>query len=730
MAEHSKQRSRMVRILIRALITTVIVGGIIFVAAAFIGSSANGSDSPMRYTSLNYDAQVTPDGDLRVVEKVTMNLDERDDDNGDATPWRQLFQDYSNNQLPGQITQVSVTDDKGKQLTETDPMTPSEADDQGLDWNSKLAGKWYINPEGGEDGDQTEIGWNIPATDSADDLSFTIRMTFTQLAVKHPDVAEFQWEPISTSNTVPIDNLTGTMKFPKGINAKNSWGWLHYEGPDSTTARGANGQLQFSAKNVQPNMYVDIRTMFDSSAITNPSKTDPNPVKANILDMENQKEASWNAKMKSQAQKRLVIWILIIVAVWALIVVSVVFAFKTHHDSQYNGDLDYWREPPQMSPAAAAYLLNVMEPNILVSQNAMSATMLSLASKKAILLLPGTSSSYHSLEPLVQDSAQASSVTSGIPQMIKQAQGGKKNVTTIVLLPAAFTALKSLKLSSSESAALDLLKALSRKADNHRVFDLEEVKEPLKADRDGARQIQNQMETVDSTCENEFENLHASKGSALLNRLPVTLLRLAAAASLAYFGYTGQLVLGIAVGAIGIFASVFSARWGSNTVLTESGQEQAGKVLGLRNFMLDFSSFKDRGTQDLALWDRYLVYAAAFGISKEVAQQLVIAYPQISDQNWLNDNATDYPFFYSYYSPWAVGGAIGGIAGSQDAAAAMGNNFNFSDIAGQLNSSMSEITSTLTTATSDSSSSGGSFSGGGGFGGGGGGAGGGSFGGR
>lgn len=64
------------------------------------------------------------------------------------------------------------------------------------------------------------------------------------------------------------------------------------------------------------------------------------------------------------------------------------------------------------------------------------------------------------------------------------------------------------------------------------------------------------------------------------------------------------------------------------TVLTDQGQDIAGRTLGLKRYMEDFSNFTDRGTADLALWDWYMVYAAAFGISDRVMRELAKAYPQ------------------------------------------------------------------------------------------------------
>ena len=49
--------------------------------------------------------------------------------------------------------------------------------------------------------------------------------------------------------------------------------------------------------------------------------------------------------------------------------------------------------------------------------------------------------------------------------------------------------------------------------------------------------------------------------------------------------------------------------------------------------MKDFSLLKEREIPELVLWERYLVYATAFGIAEEVIKQLKVVYPEIKNLN-------------------------------------------------------------------------------------------------
>ena len=50
----------------------------------------------------------------------------------------------------------------------------------------------------------------------------------------------------------------------------------------------------------------------------------------------------------------------------------------------------------------------------------------------------------------------------------------------------------------------------------------------------------------------------------------------------------------------------------------------------------------------MALWDQYLVYATAMGMSKRTLRELAKAYPQIQNPDWLDDNATDSLVYWNF----------------------------------------------------------------------------------
>ena len=73
---------------------------------------------------------------------------------------------------------------------------------------------------------------------------------------------------------------------------------------------------------------------------------------------------------------------------------------------------------------------------------------------------------------------------------------------------------------------------------------------------------------------------------------------------------------------------------------TESGQAEARKVVGFRKFLEDFTIIGERASQEVALWNDYLVFASLYGIADKVAKELKDINPQAFEQMMVYDYTT------------------------------------------------------------------------------------------
>lgn len=730
--------SRGVRSVFIAIAATIGVVAIMLLAIALDDGSAD-----LSYKTLDYDVQVQSNGDLKVTQHIDMKLADRSDDDGDH-PWKQLYQQYMLKESDlTNITDISVRN-----------VTTGETYQQGYiaipssystgEWNQEHAKQWYIadvsqgdsNPrpfDPAKDGlvagntdnrsKKIEIGWNIPVTTSASSMKFDITMTMQGVTTAYQDVATFQWEPFGANNQIPIGKVTGTITFPNDITADNSWAWLHTE-RTSTTERGDKGSLQFTVYDVRAGDYVDVVAMFDVDATSGVARTRDTTIKNGIMKSEARQERQWRDQQRKKARIRLITWIAIAVIGLVLCVIAVALALRSFNRSQYHGDIEYWRDEPEMSPASAAELLHMVadKHSKTLSSRKMSASVLSLASRGAIAIYPGVAAMYQGIDMSQANNADIARLIANDPARTRDV--GK--TSTVVILPVVFDNVQSLRLCPSEQAALDLLVTASERI-GFPVFDLDQMNENF-SDWENGYKLQ---EKFTNTCDNEFAMLGATSicgGGAFAAGICAVML---AFLSMLYFGAIGNLALLAVISVPMMFASVFALSYLKLKGLTDNGQYLAGQVLGLKHYMEDFSEFKDRGVADMTLWGRYMVYATAFGISEKAMKQMLKAYPQLADPNWLDANASDSLLYWSYRS-WYFNHRYAGPASVETNSMDFSQfSANFGDIGAQLESGFADIQSTISAASPSGSfnGSGGSFSGGG-FGGSSGGSGGGSFGGR
>jgi len=160
------------------------------------------------------------------------------------------------------------------------------------------------------------------------------------------------------------------------------------------------------------------------------------------------------------------------------------------------------------------------------------------------------------------------------------------------------------------------------------------------------------------------------------------------------------LAAGAAIGAAGLV--VGGLQLGLTVPLrrrTPAGAQRVAEWEAFRHFLKDFSHLEDAPVGHLILWERYLVYSVALGVTAEVARALAARIPSVGEPG----TATFAPWFVGMHGPGALD-SIGSFAG-------------FASGFGP------EIVAAATPPSSSSSGSGGGggFSGGGGGGGGGGG---------
>ncbi|KFI87520.1 membrane protein [Bifidobacterium ruminantium] len=361
-------------------IVAAIVAFVAVVAVVLVAFFASGDEADLSCRSVDFDAQLQSNGDIRFTEHLDYQLKERKDDDGDAKPWKQLYVTFKlRNQDLTNITDIAVTNaSTGEEYTQIDPKLPNGISDS--EWNTEYAGHWYIadttygsnypqpfhsdtdglNPNGSGDERNIEIGWNISATVKQSSLRFDVSMTFHDMATQHDDVTGLQWEMFPEDNPVPVGKVTATVRFPKGVGSDDSWAWLHTEAT-SQTSRDADGTLHFTVDDLRTEQYVDLVAAFGNDGADGVERVESGDYLDELKSTEAGKEKQWRDSQRNKARLTVAGWLVCLVLGVLCSVLAIRGTLSSNREATYRGGIEYWRERPQVSPASAAHLIDVVD---------------------------------------------------------------------------------------------------------------------------------------------------------------------------------------------------------------------------------------------------------------------------------------------------------------------------------------------------------------------------------
>ena len=110
-------------------------GGLLAAGAAFVAVLVvalllffvSGDEADLSYRSVDFDAQLQSNGDIKFTEHLDYQLKRRENDDGDTKPWKQLYLTFKlRNQDLTNITDISVTNaSTGEQYTQIAPACPT-----------------------------------------------------------------------------------------------------------------------------------------------------------------------------------------------------------------------------------------------------------------------------------------------------------------------------------------------------------------------------------------------------------------------------------------------------------------------------------------------------------------------------------------------------------------------------------------------------------------------------
>lgn len=471
---------------------------------------------------------------------------------------------------------------------------------------------------------------------SSNNTGFYIRYTITDAVVIHNDIAElmynFSWSEL-------IDDIKFKVVLPNDSNELRVYTHGPVNGINSIVNRKTTDA---SWDFLNSDELVDMRVVFDKSLVPNGTKTTNVDALDKIIDFET-KQAEIQNEIRENAKKQMYVTYIVCI-VWIIGLIIIVYNFYKKFDKEYksNFNIDYMRElPATYGPEVLGYLLTKSD----IKSEYLSASIMELIRKK-----------YFKLEMNMENKKDF------------EIHLDKTNI----------------ELTSSEKLLSDWL--------------INDV-------GDGTKFTNDDMKDASKKHYSEFLSKYSLwKNDVIANGIKEQFFENITGKKVLYSiyciigGFIGFIFLSAGYGSVLAGIVIISAiialiYFLLATKRTIKGNEDYVRWVAFKKFLLDFGRMQEKEVPEVYLWEKYLVYATAFGIADKVQKAMQM---KIKELNYNENEFSSSPLFYYYY--------LG-----------MGNN-----ISNTINTSISKAISTASAASS-AASSGSGFGGGSSFGGGGGG---------
>ena len=611
--------------------------------------NATSSEASLHLKNLDFTAQINEDGSMDVVETWDINV-------SDTNTLYKTFK-IDNTKYSG-ISNVFVQD-----IT------------SGTNKNFKKSDIWKYHLDKGHyfgginNNNEYEIAWGV-SIETTTRKQYLIRYTVKDVIKKYNDCAELYWQIVGSDFEVSADNITGIIKLPNKVSNKDElkvWGHTEY----------LNGEIyvtdldtvEFKVNKYKSGNFVEIRIAMPTYVMSKLENTS----NINKIDSIIEQETKWSNEANARRDRRNKNFKLLILAtILVNTSIGIMFSKKIKKNKQFleknpnilpEQQLEYYRELPdkEETPLEAVFILKTGYKQSCLP-NVFSATILNFALKGYIRI----------------------------------EQEGK----TIKIL---LNKIKTDELTGDEKKVLEILRAAS----NNNELTMAELEKYIK-------NYPSKLMNLNSTFEKVSKTQASEKGKFDTNRFNkqivyaeknvgyIFLLIIIITASIFTIGYAYKNVQSMLITCTIISLAFFIVVTIINLILnikittsfngfTQKGINEQEQWKAFKKYMEDFSYLNEKEVPQLVLWEKYLVFATAFGIADKVLKQLKVKYPELNDPDTIHSMI----LFNSMYNS---------------------NGFNTKFI-----NSIETSTSRMYSSTySSGSGSGGGFSGGGGFGGGGG----------
>ena len=579
--------------------------GIFIVSLLLILIGTTKSDASLHLTNLDFDVQINEDGSMDVTETWDINISETN------TLYKTFEIDKEKYTAITDFKVSEITNGTNKEFRETNV------------WKHHIDENYYfggINQDG-----EYEVAWGVNVTSNAK-RKYEISYRVIDAIKKYGDCAELYWQFIGDRFEITADKITGTIKLPVSVQNKEElrvWGHTKYLNGEIYVTDEKT--IQFHLEDYTANEYVEVRILMPTYIMNNIEFTSLENKEAEILE-EEEKEASAANERRAKRDRQMKITIIAITSIVGLI--GIVFingirknikALKENPKIKPEMELDYYRELPDKTatPLEANFILKKGTFDL---SETISATILNLTLKGYIKVEQVEKTI--NIEILNKDASKLQGDEIYVLELLKNAQRNKKS------------------------------KSKTENEETKQILTMKDVEKYTKQKPEKLIKMQKGFEEIaKNTSQNKgkYDKKIAKKSETYISKAIGYIFLLIAVIIAVIIGIatTGEFVpkmikYALIAGSFTIIVLVINMILISKLInrfngFTSKGINEQEQWKAFKKYMEDFSLLDEKEVPQLVIWEKYLVFATAFGIADKVIKQLKVKYPELNNQDTINN---------------------------------------------------------------------------------------------
>ena len=544
---------------------------IFIVAIAFLLLCSVKANATLDLNELTFNAQINTDGSMNVTEIWNIDISETNT----------LFKTFKkdNSKYSG-ITNVTVKD-----VTVGREFTQIYEEMYHVTENCYYA----LNNSKG----MFEIAWGVGLENDSDTRTYEISYKVEDAIAKYNDYAELYWQFIGEDFEIDAEKITGTILLPMNAQSKEDIRvWGHTEDLNGEIYVTDTNKIEFTINRYSSGNYVEVRTLFLNAMIASTNRTYDRDILGTVLD----EETKWadEANARREAKK---IFIYVVIGILSLITVFFIIKMfknikklrKMDKKIKPSTELDYFRELPYEEATPAEALFVITSGYNTSFSSSFAANILDLCLKKYITL-----------------------------ELEEKGSMIKSDVVKINLLEN-----KNIEdLKDDQKLTWNFLKQVAKDKNTLTTKDITKYLEKHTS----------KVQTLDKSLEKIIENEEVNRGNYIKERQKENMNYQGICA--VYIGFACISILFVPLAIVLAINAVLVGMMASRTnPFTQAGVDEREKWKAFKKYMKDFSLLKEKEIPALVVWEKYLVFATAFGISDKVLKQLKVIYPEITNMD-------------------------------------------------------------------------------------------------